>query len=86
MKHAKTIEKGILLLPLVISVLYMGFIAIDVSQPVPGLRLAPSKLDNLMNALFVFTLIYSAIVFLMLYKMGRLVTQIEKANKKHSTK
>ena len=68
---SKTIEKTILLVPLFIAFLWMGFVVLDAQSADPGLRLAPPRIDSLVNALFVFIIVYAIVLLAILWRMQK---------------
>jgi cell division protein FtsW (lipid II flippase) len=72
--HPKTkdiAEKSVLLVPLLIAFLWMGFVVLDTQSAEPGVKMAPSRLNSLINVLFVFIVGYAAILSVMFYRMNK---------------
>jgi hypothetical protein len=75
----KHIEKGILLVPLFLAFIWMGYVVLDFQSPDPNMKLAPTRLDNLVNALFIFIVGYS--IFLVFFFI-HLNKDVKKEDKK----
>ena len=70
-KKKNMIEKSILMVPLFTAFLWMGFLVLDVSQPDSTMKLAPSRLDGLINALFAFIVVYSVVLVILFLSMNK---------------
>ena len=68
-------EKSVLMVPLFLAFLWMGFLVLDVQSPDAGTRFAPSRLDTLVNALFAFIIIYSVVLVVVFFKMNKKVKE-----------
>ena len=64
-------EKAILMAPLVAAFLWMGFLVLSIGGPGAFTGFAPSRLDALINALFIFIIVYSVVLFLLFMKMNK---------------
>lgn len=74
MKPKKTIiEKSILMVPLMLAFVWMGFLVLNVEGPSEGMKLAPSRLDSLVNALFAFIVVYAVVLVVVFVKMNKAI-------------
>jgi heme/copper-type cytochrome/quinol oxidase subunit 2 len=92
-KTKQMIEKGILLVPMFLAVMWMSSVIFNVGAPTPDMQLAPSRIDGLVNVLFIFILIYSVVIVFLFIRMDRLSKEVEKEqnhkvinHKKHHAK
>lgn len=70
-KRKSITEKSILLVPLLLAFLWMGFLVLDTQSPSPNMKLAPSRLDALVNALFIFIIIYALVLVIVFIRMNK---------------
>lgn len=77
-KRKEITEKTVLILPLFLAFIWMGYLVIGVQNPGIGMKLAPSRLDNLINALFAFIIIYAIVLGFIFYKMKKSLKVAEK--------
>jgi len=81
------LEKGILMVPLFLAFLWMGFLVFNVQSPETGMKLAPSKLDSLVNALFAFIIVYAIVLIALFFRMNKKVhSELDKKPKKAKPK
>jgi hypothetical protein len=80
-KTKDRVEKGILLIPLILAFLWMGVLVLNVQQPEVGARLAPSRLDALVTALFTFIILYAGLLFFIFYKMNKNLKGLDLENR-----
>ena len=83
-KHVQQtkITKSVLLsIPLVGAFVWFTSLVINVTNTRSGIALSPTRVNSLVNLLFLFIIIYGAFLFIMFYKMYR-VEQILPAKKK----
>ncbi|MCK5282954.1 MAG: hypothetical protein KAK00_06095 [Nanoarchaeota archaeon] len=81
-KRKLTIEKNILMVPLLLSFLWLGFLVLDVQNPDAGIKLSPTKLDSMVNALFAFIVVYALVLVIVFYKMNKSIKKEPKKPKK----
>ncbi len=65
------IEKTVLMSPLLIAFVWMSFVVMDSQSSEPGVQLAPTKLDGLVNALFLFIIVYAIVLGFVFYNMNK---------------
>ena len=65
----KTVEKGVLMVPLFDAFLWMGFLVLNVDNSTNGAQLSPTRLDSLVNVIFLFIIVYSILLVYMFVKM-----------------
>ncbi len=70
-----TIEKSILMVPLFIAFIWMGFLVFNVGEPVEGQQMSPSRLDAFVNALFIFIVIYAIVLVVIFVRMNKKVPE-----------
>ncbi len=71
------IEKAILFVPLFVGFIWMAYVVFDSQLPEPGMKLAPSKLEGLVTALFVFIIMYSIVLIVIFYTRGKKHMQMQ---------
>ena len=88
-KHKTIIDRSILLTPLFIAFLWMGFLVTGTVNKEQNIQMSPSTLDGLINALFTFIVVYSLVLFFLFIKMnhdlkvvGTLEHKVKKSIKK----
>ena len=64
-------EKSVLMVPLFLAFIWMGFLVVNVQAPEANMRLAPARLDSLVNALFAFIIIYAVVLVVVFFKMNK---------------
>ena len=77
----QTVEKGVLMVPLFAAFLWMGFLVLNVDNSTSGAQLSPTRLDTLINAIFVFIIIYAVLLVYMFFKMKHPKTLEKKLHK-----
>ena len=82
-KRKEITEKTILMVPLFLAFIWLGFLVMNVQGPEAEMKLAPSRLDNLVNALFAFIIMYAIVLGVIFYKMNK---SLKKAEKKKTVK
>ena len=87
MKPKKTIiEKSILMVPLFMAFLWMGFLVLNLQEAEPGMKLAPTRLDSLINALFAFIVLYAIVLVVVFVKMNKTIKKDSPKKKKPKKK
>ena len=85
-KQKRSIETGIMMTPLLVAFLWMGFVVLDMQTATPGVKLAPARLDSLVNVLFVFIILYAVVLVFFFIKMGKKLKAVEAAIPKAAPK
>jgi hypothetical protein len=71
-KTEKIVEKGILMLPLVAALFWMGnFVISSQGQPETGAMMSPVRVDAVVSALFVFIIVYAIVLGVIFYRMNK---------------
>ncbi|MBD3164270.1 hypothetical protein GF323_03655 [Candidatus Woesearchaeota archaeon] len=77
----QNIEKTILLVPLFIAFFWMAFLVLDTQSADIAMKLAPSRLDTLVNVLFLFIVLYAVVLIFLFIRMGMQLKKQEKKKK-----
>lgn len=76
-KQKDSIEKSILLLPLIAAFLWMGFVVVANNSSEAAAKLSPSLLDSYINVLFGFIIIYAIVLTFLFIRMNKKMKSIE---------
>ncbi|MBS3135805.1 hypothetical protein J4401_02490 [Candidatus Woesearchaeota archaeon] len=63
------LSRSVLFAPLLIAFLWMGLLVLNAGSPDASQKLSPTKLDYIVNVLFVFIIVYSGVLAVVFYNM-----------------
>jgi ATP/ADP translocase len=85
-KTKQITEKSILIVPLFLAFIWMGYLVLNMQSTETGLNLAPSRLDGLINSLFGFIIVYAVVLAFLFYRMNKEMKKSEDIVTKKVTK
>ena len=85
--HQTKITKSVLLsIPLLGAFVWFSSLVVNVTNTGAGVALAPTKVNALVNLLFLFIIVYGIFLFIMFYKMYKVEHTIPKKRARKSSK
>ena len=85
-EQTKLTKSVLLSIPLVGAFVWFTSLVVNVTNTSSGIALSPTKVNSLVNMLFLFIIVYGAFLFIMFYKMYKVEKIIPTLAKKKKAK